>query len=194
MLSAAPRPRPPQPISPTLMASLPAAWTLPIAPRPTAAAVEVFRKSRREGEKFFEEVGSVIVRSPGARWDVIDSEGHSALAPRTRSLFVRSIQGDLAERDSTRTGRDPTDQRVPLPLTTCDLRPLRLACSFSGPDDPEPRECGVGVPPDALGTLRVLGAPFLVRAPAGRAAELLRVVVPRAAPDDVGILLGIRQD
>ena len=50
--SAAPVPRPPQPIRPTLIVSLPAAWTLGSAETgavaAAAAAVEVLRKSRRE--------------------------------------------------------------------------------------------------------------------------------------------------
>src|SRR5258708_5596850 len=57
-LSAAPRPRPPpglpQPINPTRMTSLPAAWTLPAssisaakAAAPITLAAEVFKNSRR---------------------------------------------------------------------------------------------------------------------------------------------------
>src|SRR4051794_41010856 len=51
---AAPEPRPPQPISATLIASLPWAWTAGIAPSeaaiepPTARVEERFGKSRRE--------------------------------------------------------------------------------------------------------------------------------------------------
>jgi len=51
---AAPLPRPPQPMSPILMAPLPAAW----APRAidrlpaTAAAEETFKNARRDGVNF----------------------------------------------------------------------------------------------------------------------------------------------
>src|SRR5262245_34752471 len=76
MLSAAPRPRPPQPIKPTLIVSLPAAWALFSRPRPTAAAVELRKKTRREGSDAFEGDGSVMVRSPGFR-----SSPGSALDP-----------------------------------------------------------------------------------------------------------------
>ena len=52
-LSAAPAPRSPQPIRPTLMMSLPAAWawreiSRPVTVAPTTAPAVVFRKSRRE--------------------------------------------------------------------------------------------------------------------------------------------------
>src|SRR5437763_2053427 len=47
--SAAPLPRPPQPIRPTLMVSPPAAWTPPVASRvAVAAAADVLRNWRRE--------------------------------------------------------------------------------------------------------------------------------------------------
>src|SRR5947207_36139 len=47
--SAAPLPRPPQPIRPTLMVSLLAAWTPPVASRvAVAAAADVLRNWRRE--------------------------------------------------------------------------------------------------------------------------------------------------
>src|SRR4051812_12967140 len=56
MLSAAPVPRPPQPIRPTLMVSLPLAWALGRKPSPPAAAaaavVVALRKSRRLGEEW----------------------------------------------------------------------------------------------------------------------------------------------
>src|SRR6266542_1443730 len=45
---AAPVPRPPQPIRPTRITSPPAAWTWAARTPPTSAAVEVFKKSRRE--------------------------------------------------------------------------------------------------------------------------------------------------
>src|SRR6266542_6826154 len=45
---AAPVPRPPQPIRPTRITSPPAAWTCAARAPPTRAAVEVFKKSRRE--------------------------------------------------------------------------------------------------------------------------------------------------
>src|SRR6516165_821239 len=61
-LSAAPVPRPPQPIRPTLIASLPAACALFSRPRPIVAAVEPRRKSRRVAEDPLGEVGSVMVR------------------------------------------------------------------------------------------------------------------------------------
>ena len=52
-LPAAPVPRPPQPINPTLSTSLPAAWALrlrlkPLAGTPAVIAVDVLKKSRRE--------------------------------------------------------------------------------------------------------------------------------------------------
>ena len=83
-------------------------------------------------------------------------------------------------------------QRVLLPLTTSDLTPLRFSCSLERPDDPEADESGVGVPPDALGPLGVLDAPFGVRGQPGGAAEPVGVVVPRAAAGHVGVFLGRR--
>ena len=59
-VSAAPLPRPPQPIRPTLIVSLPAAWAFDSMPRPTVAAVEVFRKSRRDGGNGSSRLGSVM--------------------------------------------------------------------------------------------------------------------------------------
>src|SRR4051812_19213611 len=64
-LTAAPVPRPPQPIRPILIASSPAAWTAGSTPRPVATApptatVDAFRKSRREGGVAAGVVGSVI--------------------------------------------------------------------------------------------------------------------------------------
>src|SRR4051812_15355145 len=67
MFSAAPRPRPPQPIRPTLIVSLPAAWALVSSPKPIVAAVEPFKKSRREADDACGGLGSVMVLSPGAR-------------------------------------------------------------------------------------------------------------------------------
>src|SRR5262249_54136688 len=61
MFSAAPVPRPPQPIRPTLIASLPAACALLSRPRPMVAAVELRRKSRRLAEDPLGEVDSVMV-------------------------------------------------------------------------------------------------------------------------------------
>src|SRR5271156_5169864 len=64
MSSAAPLPRPPQPTSPTLIVSLPAAWALVNTPRPIVAAVEVLRKSRREAGDAFSGLGSVMLHTP----------------------------------------------------------------------------------------------------------------------------------
>src|SRR5262249_7093058 len=61
MLSAAPVPRPPQPIRPTLITSLPAACALFSRPRPMVAAVEPRRKFRRVADDPWGEVGSVMV-------------------------------------------------------------------------------------------------------------------------------------
>ncbi len=55
----APVPRPPQPMTPTLISSLPAAYAPEIPERleaivpPTMAAVEVLMKSRRDGVPVF---------------------------------------------------------------------------------------------------------------------------------------------
>src|SRR5208337_273183 len=58
MLSAAPVPRPPQPISPTLIVSLPLAWALGRKARPAAIAVDTLRRSRRLGELVDSVMGS----------------------------------------------------------------------------------------------------------------------------------------
>src|SRR5437764_7111804 len=154
MFSAAPVPRPPQPTRPTLIVSLPAAWALVSRPRPAAAAVELFKKSRREAEDAFEGDGSVMVVAPGL--------GNGS----TSTLAFNHLR----------------------------LEALEVLLLLQRPDDAETDEGGIGVPPDALGPLRVLGAPLRCRAFPRGTAEQLRVVVPRAAPHDVGILLGIRQD
>src|SRR5205823_5603228 len=66
MLRAAPEPRPPQPIRPTLITSLPWAWTKGTPARDTAAAVaaEALRKSRRLAGGV---VGSLTRSSPLVR-------------------------------------------------------------------------------------------------------------------------------
>src|SRR4051812_12096473 len=71
---------------------------------------------------------------------------------------------------------------------------LEVLLLVQGPDDAEADEGGVGMPPDALGPLRVLDAPLGVGPASLGAAEQFGVVVPRAAPDDIGILLGVGQD
>src|SRR5438128_950179 len=91
MFSAAPVPRPPQPIKPTLIVSLPAAWALPSRPRPIVAAVELFKKSRREADDAFEGDGSVMVLSPDAQWDW----SRTATRPPTRpGLLMRPVSTD----------------------------------------------------------------------------------------------------
>src|SRR4051794_38691640 len=71
--SAAPLPRPPQPITPTRIASLPAAWTAGKGPRwvatapPTAPAVAAFKNSRREAGVVGALPFSVITRPPRER-------------------------------------------------------------------------------------------------------------------------------
>src|SRR5437016_1836464 len=79
-------------------------------------------------------------------------------------------------------------------LDDLGLEALEVLLLVQGPDDAEAHEGGIGVPPDALGPLRVLDAPLEVGAAPRGGAELLRVVVPRTASHDVGILLGVRQD
>ncbi len=120
-----------------------------------------------------------------------DSLPPSVLGSR---LCIRRIRWNRpsANRSVIRSTYSP--QRVPLPLTTCDFRPLRFSCSAERPDDAEPDERGVGVPPDALRPLGVLDAPLGVRPAPRGAAELVGVVVPRPAADHVGIFLGVGQD
>src|SRR5208283_1076847 len=74
MLSAAPVPRPPQPIRPTLIVSLPLAWALGREARPAAVAVDTLRKSRRLGEL----VNSVMGYFSGGQ-ESGPSEVHDAL-------------------------------------------------------------------------------------------------------------------
>src|SRR5581483_10422676 len=161
MLSAAPRPRAPQPISPTLMTSLPAAWTLPNAPRPAAAAVDAFRKSRREAGKLCEGVGSVIVT-------LLVLIGISTTATATRPsplghALTSTHRSKVTRLDATRRGPDPGGSAGRLALDDLRLEALEIGLLVQGPDDPEPGECRIGMPPDALGTLGVLRAAFLVR-------------------------------
>ena len=62
-----------------------------------------------------------------------------------------------------------------------------------GPDDPEADEGRIRVPPDALGPLGVLHAPFGVgRSPRGT-AQTISVIIPGTAASHVGVFLGVGQ-
>src|SRR5262249_10352194 len=80
-----------------------------------------------------------------------------------------------------------------LPLDNLRLQTLEVLLLAQRPDDPEPDECGIGVPPDALRPLGVLYAPLGVRPAPRGATELVGIVVPRSAADHIGILLGVGQ-
>src|SRR5271165_2427003 len=76
MLSAAPVPRPPQPIRPTLIVSLPLAWALGRKARLATVAVDALRKSRRLGELVDSVMGSFSgVKKRAHRICTMPSEG-----------------------------------------------------------------------------------------------------------------------
>src|SRR3982751_3225375 len=80
MLSAAPVPRPPQPISPTLMVSFALAWALGRNPRPAAAAVVAWRKTRR-----FEDGVESVMRSISRGSGTSPAVRHDESKPGPRS-------------------------------------------------------------------------------------------------------------
>src|SRR5690606_4780763 len=169
-LSIAPVPRPPHPLTPTRISSLPWAQT-PDAGRaeasvpPTTAALEVLRKSRREAPEprcSF----SVMLR--------LREDDGGKLLPDGWFVHAEAARYGWSHPYRAETGAGPEREGAGW---------LRFR------DHPEADEGGVGVPPEALGNLRIAAAPGLARGPSRRTAQRGRIVVPGAAPDRVRIQL-----
>src|SRR6266850_888152 len=138
--SIAPVPRPPQPIRPIRMASLPdtrppaSALALGAIAVASAAVVAVFMKSRR------------VV------------------------LIVLLLSG-----------------RLPARRSDFGAQSFQIVLFFDRADDAEADERRIGVPPDALGALRIAAVPFFARRAARRAPQPRCRIVPRSAARDVRI-------
>src|SRR5262245_22023674 len=104
MFSAAPLPRPPQPMRPTLLVSAPAAWTVGARPRPrpVAAAPDTLRKSRREAE-----IGPVMVCRP-LRFGRKDGGTKSGAMGFNQRVAPRLTTGDLNLASSSLLSRGRT--------------------------------------------------------------------------------------
>src|SRR5208337_5049351 len=124
MLSAAPVPRPPQPIRPTLIVSLPLAWALGRKARPATVAVDALRKSRRLGELVDSVMGSFSgVKKRAHPICTMPSEGPRGRRTKRRQTYVdcwevtRQTMKAVITRH-LRPYRAGSNQRVVLPLTT----------------------------------------------------------------------------
>src|SRR5205085_21731 len=156
---AAPVPRPPQPISPTLITSLPAARTagrpvnrLATAP-PTSATLDCFRKLRRDDLALFSSSWFAIALSSLCKLKTV------AAPPFCVRASARLIPGLIL------FGH--------LRFQTFEIVLLLERAYYSEADKQR-----VGVPPNALGKLRVLLAPFASRGAARGRTQACGVIVP----------------